>query len=93
MGEFAIGVNPYILKPMKDILFDEKIMGASTLLPAAATTTPIMAIPVRNPLGSGDGSRERSTAEERSSLTTVLIRKNGRFVLPELDCLNPENLK
>ena len=21
-----------------------------------------------------------------------LIRKNGRFVLPELDCLNPENL-
>ena len=23
----------------------------------------------------------------------VLIRKDGRFVLPELDCLNPENLK
>jgi len=27
IGEFAIGVNPYILKPMKDTLFDEKIMG------------------------------------------------------------------
>ena len=23
----------------------------------------------------------------------VLIRKDGRFVLPELECLNPENLK
>ena len=28
MGEFAIGVNPYITSPMKDILFDEKIMGS-----------------------------------------------------------------
>src|SRR5690606_24527361 len=25
VGEFAIGFNPYILEPMKDILFDEKI--------------------------------------------------------------------
>ena len=33
MGEFAIGVNPYILKPMKDILFDEKIMGSIHLTP------------------------------------------------------------
>ncbi|GAA3320407.1 hypothetical protein GCM10020331_031290 [Ectobacillus funiculus] len=24
IGEFAIGVNPYILHPMGDILFDEK---------------------------------------------------------------------
>ena len=23
----------------------------------------------------------------------VLIRKNGLFVIPELECLNPENLK
>ena len=23
----------------------------------------------------------------------VLIRKDGKFVLPELECLNPENLK
>ena len=27
-GEFAIGVNPYILEPMKDTLFDEKICGS-----------------------------------------------------------------
>ena len=23
----------------------------------------------------------------------VLVRKDGRFVLPQLQCLNPENLK
>jgi aminopeptidase len=27
-GEFAFGVNPYIKKPMNDILFDEKISGS-----------------------------------------------------------------
>ena len=30
VGEFAIGVNPYITKPMNNILFDEKIMGRNT---------------------------------------------------------------
>ena len=33
LGEFAIGVNPYILSPMKDTLFDEKIMGSIHLTP------------------------------------------------------------
>lgn len=28
MGEFALGVNPYVTKPMLDILFDEKICGS-----------------------------------------------------------------
>lgn len=28
LGEFAIGVNPYVTKPMKDTLFDEKIAGS-----------------------------------------------------------------
>lgn len=38
VGEFAIGVNPYILSPMKDTLFDEKIMGNRfTLRPATVT--------------------------------------------------------
>ena len=32
-GEFAIGVNPYILHPMKDTLFDEKIAGSFHLTP------------------------------------------------------------
>lgn len=34
-GEFAFGVNPYIRKPMKDTLFDEKISGSIHLTPGA----------------------------------------------------------
>jgi aminopeptidase len=33
VGEFAIGVNPFILEPMKDTLFDEKIAGSFHLTP------------------------------------------------------------
>jgi aminopeptidase len=33
VGEFAIGVNPFILQPMKDTLFDEKIAGSFHLTP------------------------------------------------------------
>ncbi len=93
VGEFAIGVNPYILKPMKDILFDEKIMGAIHFTPGSCYDDAYNGNVQCYPLGSGDGFSGRITAEERSVLTTVLIRKNGRFVLPELECLNPENLK
>jgi len=33
VGEFAVGVNPFILKPMKDTLFDEKIAGSFHFTP------------------------------------------------------------
>jgi aminopeptidase len=33
VGEFAVGVNPFILKPMKDTLFDEKIAGSIHFTP------------------------------------------------------------
>ncbi|MCK4632121.1 MAG: aminopeptidase [candidate division Zixibacteria bacterium] len=33
VGEFAIGVNPFIMHPMKDTLFDEKIAGSFHLTP------------------------------------------------------------
>jgi aminopeptidase len=33
VGEFAIGVNPFILYPMKDTLFDEKIAGSIHFTP------------------------------------------------------------
>ncbi len=36
IGEFAIGVNPYVLKPMKDTLFDEKIAGSIHFTPGQA---------------------------------------------------------
>ena len=91
VGEFAIGVNPYILKPMKDILFDEKIMGSIHFTPgncyddayngnASAIHWDLVMIQ-REEYGGGE-----IYFDDR------LIRKNGRFVLPELDCLNPENL-
>lgn len=39
IGEFAIGVNPYILHPMKDTLFDEKIAGSIHFTPGQAYET------------------------------------------------------
>ncbi|MDR0975598.1 MAG: aminopeptidase [Christensenellaceae bacterium] len=91
-GEFAFGVNPFVLKPMYDTLFDEK-----------------MAFSIHMAMGNcyddvpnGNHSQNHwdmvhSHAEQYGGgeiyFDDVLIRKNGRFVLPELDCLNPENLK
>ena len=92
VGEFAIGVNPYILKPMKDTLFDEKIMGSFHFTPGNcyddAYNGNISAIHwdlvcIQTP-ECGGGS---------IWFDDVLIRKDGRFVLPELEGLNPENLK
>jgi aminopeptidase len=36
VGEFAIGFNPYVLEPMMDILFDEKIAGSLHFTPGQA---------------------------------------------------------
>lgn len=91
IGEFAIGVNPYILKPMKDILFDEKIMGSIHFTPgncyddayngnSSAIHWDLVMIQ-REEYGGGE-----------IYFDGRLIRKNGRFVIPELECLNPENL-
>ena len=92
MGEFAIGVNPYITKPMKDILFDEKIMGSIHFTPGNCydeapngNTSAIHwdLVWIQTPeFGGGE-----------IYFDDVLIRKDGRFVIPELECLNPENLK
>ena len=91
-GEFAIGVNPYILKPMKDTLFDEKIAGSFHLTPGAAYEEAFNGnrsavhwdlVNIQRPeYGGGE-----------IWFDDVLIRKDGLFVLPELFCLNPENLK
>ncbi len=92
IGEFAIGVNPYILKPMKDTLFDEKIMGSIHFTPGSSYDDAFNGnksslhwdlVLIQTPeYGGGE-----------IYFDDVLIRKDGRFVLPELDCLNPENLK
>jgi len=92
IGEFAIGVNPYILEPMKDILFDEKIQGSIHFTPgncydvASNGNHSIIhwdLILIQRPeYGGGE-----------IYFDDVLIRKDGRFVVPELEGLNPENLK
>ena len=38
-GEFALGVNPHVIKPMLDTLFDEKIRGSFHLTPGNAYDT------------------------------------------------------
>lgn len=91
VGEFAIGVNPYITSPMKDILFDEKIMGSIHFTPG-------------NAYDEAPNGNQSSVHWDLVLIMTpeygggeiyfddVLIRKDGRFVVPELECLNPENL-
>ena len=91
-GEFAIGVNPYILHPMKDTLFDEKIAGSFHLTPGMCYEDA--------PNGNKSANHWDLVMIQRPEygggeiwFDDVLIRKDGIFVLPELEGLNPENLK
>jgi aminopeptidase len=92
VGEFAIGFNPYCIKPMKDILFDEKIAGSIHLTPGACY----------DEASNGNKSDihwdlvliqtpEYGGGEVR--FDDKLVRKDGRFVVDALAGLNPENLK
>jgi len=36
IGEFSLGFNPFVLHPMRDILFDEKIAGSFHFTPGQA---------------------------------------------------------
>ena len=36
IGEFSLGFNPYVMHPMRDILFDEKIAGSFHFTPGQA---------------------------------------------------------
>ena len=91
-GEFAIGVNPYVLEPMKDTLFDEKICGSFHLTPGMAYEDADngnksavhwdLVMIQREEYGGGE-----------IWFDDQLIRKDGLFVTDDLKCLNPENLK
>ncbi|MED4531041.1 aminopeptidase [Metabacillus fastidiosus] len=92
IGEFAIGVNPYILHPMQDILFDEKIAGSFHFTPGQCY----------DEASNGNDSnihwdivmiQRPEYGGGEIYFDDVLIRKDGLFVLPELESLNPENLK
>jgi aminopeptidase len=91
IGEFAIAFNPFILKPMKDILFDEKIAGSFHFTPGQAYDV----------YGNGNKSQIHwdMVCIQRPDygggeiyFDDKLIRKDGLFTLPELQDLNPDRL-
>ncbi|MEG0742230.1 MAG: aminopeptidase [Clostridia bacterium] len=92
VGEFAIGVNPYITKAIKDTLFDEKIAGSFHFTPGnsydecpngnkSAVHWDLVCIQTPE-YGGGE-----------MYFDGVLVRKDGLFVTEDLKGLNPENLK
>ncbi len=91
VGEFAIGFNPHILHPMRDILFDEKIAGSFHFTPGQCYEQ----------TQNGNKSQVHwdmvNIQREDYGGGTMhfdgkLIRENGRFVPKALRALNPENL-
>jgi len=86
-GEFAIGINPKILSPVGDILFDEKIYGSFHLTPGQSYEDTdngnhsiihwdLVCIQTKD-FGGGE-----------IYFDDVLIRKDGDFVVDELKKLN-----
>jgi aminopeptidase len=92
VGEFSLGFNPYILNPMCDILFDEKIAGSLHFTPGQAyevcdngNRSAVhwdMVLIQRKDWGGGE-----------IWLDGELIRKDGLFLPADLKGLNPQNLK
>jgi aminopeptidase len=91
IGEFALGFNPYILEPMRDIIFDEKIAGSFHFTPGQAYEE------------ADNGNRSQVhwdlVAIQRPEygggeiyFDDRLIRKDGLFVQKDLKGLNPEEL-
>ncbi|HLI47554.1 MAG TPA: aminopeptidase [Chthonomonas sp.] len=91
IGEWSLAFNPYILKPMKDILFDEKIAGSFHLTPGQAYEE------------ADNGNRSQihwdMVCIQRPEygggeiyFDDKLVRKDGLFVLEELAGLNPDKL-
>jgi aminopeptidase len=91
IGEFAIGFNPHVLEPMRDILFDEKIAGSFHFTPGQAYES----------CGNGNKSQVHwdMVCMQRAEygggeiwFDGKLIRKDGLFVPKSLHKLNPEYL-
>lgn len=88
IGEFAIGFNREIREPMRDILFDEKIAGSFHFTPGQA---------YEGPADNGNRSQVHwdLVCIQRPDygggeiwFDGKLIRKDGKFTLPELKPLN-----
>jgi len=91
IGEFALGFNPHILDPMRDILFDEKIAGSFHFTPGQAYSV------------ADNGNKSQVHWDlvciQRPEygggeiyFDDKLIRKDGLFVPKSLHKLNPEYL-
>jgi len=89
IGEFAIGFNPHITQPMRDILFDEKIAGSFHFTPGQAYEI------------ADNGNRSQVHWDivniQRPDygggeiyFDGKLIRKDGIFTTKALEKLNPE---
>jgi aminopeptidase len=92
IGEFSLGFNPYILTPMCDILFDEKIAGSLHFTPGQAYED----------CGNGNKSaihwdmvliQRKEWGGGEVWFDGELIRKDGIFLTKALKPLNPQNLK
>lgn len=92
VGEFSLGINPYIEKPMKDTLFDEKIKGSFHFTPGSCY----------DECNNGNKSaihwdlvfiQRPEYGGGEIWFDDTLVRADGIFVPEELQCLNPENLK
>ena len=92
VGEFALGFNPYILNPMCDILFDEKIAGSLHFTPGQAYEI----------CDNGNRSavhwdlvliQRKEWGGGEIWFDDELIRKDGLFLPRDLKPLNPQNLK
>ncbi len=91
VGEFALGLNPRIQKPIRDILFDEKIAGSVHLALGQAYEE------------ADNGNRSEIhwdmvkilTPEYGGgtvSLDGTVIQRDGIFIVPDLENLNPAQL-
>jgi aminopeptidase len=92
VGEFSLGFNPYILSPMCDILFDEKIAGSLHFTPGQAYED----------CGNGNKSaihwdmvliQRKEWGGGEVWFDGELIRKDGIFLRKDLKPLNLANLK
>jgi aminopeptidase len=92
IGEFSLGFNPFILSPMCDILFDEKIAGSLHFTPGQAYED----------CGNGNKSaihwdmvliQRKEWGGGEVWFDGELIRKDGIFLPKDLKPLNPANLK
>ena len=92
IGEFSLGVNPFVMNPMCDILFDEKIGGSLHFTPGQAyeecdngNRSAVhwdMVLIQRKEWGGGEVWFDGE-----------LIRKDGLFLTKDLQPLNPKKLK